>query len=138
MYVFLLIDTMVLKIVIYFVKSLAQRKMGKKWVHKRKRISTDFRISRCAASLRNYRQVDDEFGHALRSYVKSALDTAKKQPPSTREKTSKLLRKRITGALVSIWVNWKHVKWFDCWYQKYNKRREIQFSLLIRTFLERT
>lgn len=29
MYVFLLIDTMVLKIVIYFVKSLAQRKMGK-------------------------------------------------------------------------------------------------------------
>lgn len=51
------------------------------------------RISRCAASLRNYRQVDDEFGHALRSYVKSALDTANKQPPSTREKTSKLLRK---------------------------------------------
>ena len=51
------------------------------------------RISRCAASLRNYRQVDDEFGHALRSYVKSALDTVNKQPPSTRAKTRKLLRK---------------------------------------------
>lgn len=45
MYVFLLIDTMVLKIVIYFVKSLAQRKMGKnEFTRGNESLQTDFAV----------------------------------------------------------------------------------------------